>query len=74
MEQEKKIYLNNTSLEDLESIKKDIQNLNEFYSKTFTKPKNDNQPNSNKEKNENISKKKIIQKIIFLLKKKIQLK
>ncbi len=58
MEQEKKIYLNNTSLEDLESIKKDIQNLNEFYSKTFTKPKNDNQPNSNKEKNENLSKEK----------------
>ena len=32
---EKKIYLNNTSLEDLELIKNDIKNLNDFYSKTF---------------------------------------
>ena len=28
---EQKTYLNNTTLEDLESIKNDIQNLNEFY-------------------------------------------
>ena len=39
---EKKSYLNNTSLEDLTLIKNDIQNLNDYYSKTFNQfPKND---------------------------------
>ena len=61
-EKEKKIYLNNTSLEDLESIKKDIQSLNDFYSKTFQSQKNDIQPNINKVKNEILSKEKEDQK------------
>ena len=55
---EQKTYLNNNTLEDLESIKKDIQNLNEFYSKTFQNKKNDNQENLKKENNENLSKQK----------------
>lgn len=55
---DKKIYLNNTTLDDLESIKKDIQNLNDFYSKTFIKPKIENQPNTNKGIDENLSKEK----------------
>ena len=61
-EKEKKIYLNNTSLEDLESIKKDIQSLNDFYSKIFQSQKNDIQPNINKVKNEILSKEKEDQK------------
>ena len=32
---EQRPYLNNTSIEDLEQIKNDIQNLNEYYSKSF---------------------------------------
>ena len=55
---EKKIYLNNTTLEDLESIKNDIKNLNDFYSKTLKTQKNENKPISNKEINENLSKQK----------------
>ena len=53
---EQKIYLNNTTLEDLESIKKDIQNFNDYYSKTFKNEINENQSNSKKEKNESLSK------------------
>ena len=59
---EKKIYLNNTTLEDLESIKNDIKNLNDFYSKTLKTQKNENKPISNKEINENLSKQKEDQK------------
>ena len=55
---EQKIYLNNTSLEDLESIKKDIQNLNDFYSKKFKTEKSQNQQDNQKENNENLSKEK----------------
>ena len=48
---EKKSYLNNTSLEDLTLIKNDIQNLNDYYSKTFNQfPKND--PNKKEEEKE----------------------
>lgn len=57
---EEKAYLNNTTLEDLESIKKDIENLNTFYSKKF-KNENEhsqNQPNIQKDNNENLSKEK----------------
>ena len=39
---EKKIYLNNSTLEDLESIKNDIKNLNDFYSKTLKAQNNEN--------------------------------
>lgn len=53
---EQKIYLNNTTLEDLESIKKDIQNFNDYYSKTFKNENIENPPISKKENNENLSK------------------
>ena len=53
---EAKIYLNNTTLEDLESIKNDIQNLNEFYSKKFKESDQPNQSKPQKGINENSSK------------------
>ena len=53
---EAKIYLNNTTLEDLESIKNEIQNLNDFYSKTFKESDQSNQSKSKKGINENFSK------------------
>lgn len=55
---DKNTYLNTANLESLENIKKDIQNLNSFYSKTFQNFKNIQQqlyPNSPQE---NISKQK----------------
>ena len=37
---QQKAYLNNTSKEDLELIKNDIQNLNDYYTKSFPKHQN----------------------------------
>lgn len=53
---EQKLYLNNTTLEDLESIKKDIQNFNDYYSKITKKENNNRLVNHKKEINENLSK------------------
>jgi hypothetical protein len=53
---EQKLYLNNTTLEDLESIKKDIRNLNDYYSKITKKENNNRLVNQKKEINDNLSK------------------
>ena len=46
---EKKVFLNNTSLEDLELIKNDIQNLNDYYTKAFHSSKNNDSNQKQKE-------------------------
>ena len=56
---EKKTYLNNISPEDLSLIKTDIQNLNDYYTKTFKssqnnpKEKEDSKQNQEEIKNNN---------------------
>ena len=37
---QQRAYLNNTSKEDLELIKNEIQNLNDYYTKSFPKHQN----------------------------------
>ena len=57
---QQRAYLNNTSIEDLELIKNDIQNLNNYYAKAFEKSEksqniqsNQPQPQQKQEENKN---------------------
>ena len=50
---QQKAYLNNTSKEDLELIKNDIQNLNDYYTKAFQKSINIQSNQQQKEESQN---------------------
>ena len=50
---QQRAYLNNTSKEDLDLIKNDIQNLNDYYTKAFQKSQNIQSNQQKKEENQN---------------------
>ena len=50
---QQRAYLNNTSKEDLELIKNDIQNLNDYYTKAFQKSQNIPPNQQQKEESQN---------------------